>query len=324
MLSLALCMMVAIKKDGLHQIEELKQSQNELEMLHGKEESETHHKLLKSFVIKQELDIILSVLMFLSTMMHFILLSKPQLTMNEQYQVKDIKQFMDKKFNIYENPPMFSLIKVLILKVLGFSDQFEQHEMEYLSRDAMIRFYCRALPAMSGAVIPVLVYSILKTCSIPDLLCLIGGVFSLANSILLTDSRLCGPNSMFIAVSLVSVLILVKFQMLHNTHCLLLGVLLSFSVSLLHYGVVFYGFVLIIVGNREFIIFKDQQLSPTILLKKYTLKMSIVGVLPIIVYVCSYVLYLSNGYKTGGSDQYVSKEFQVSTFLKIHFLCNRK
>ena len=317
-------MMVAIKKDGLHQIEKLKQSQNELEMLHDKEESEIHLKLVKSFVMKHEVDIILSVLMFLSTMMHFILLSKPQLTMNEQYQVKDIKQFINKKFNIYENPPMFSLIKVFILKVLGLSDEFEQHEMEDLRRDAIIRFYCRALPAMFGAIIPVLVYSILKTCYIPDLLCLVGGVFSLANSILFTDSRLCGPNSMFIAVSLTSVLILVKFQMLRNIHCLLLGVLLSFSVSLLHYGVVFYGFVMIIVGNREFIIFKDRQLSPAILLKKYILKMSIVGALPVIVYVCSYVLYLSNGYKTGESDQYVSKEFQVGTFSKLYFLYSHK
>lgn len=264
--------------------------------------------------IKENWQIVL--LIALSFITRFAFLNYPsEVVFDEVHFGKFVSSYFTGEYYFDIHPPLGKLLIAGFAKLFGYTPGFDFNHIGEMF-DARNLFLLRFLPALFGALLPILIYFILLKLKISPKFALLGGLFAIFDNALLVESKFILVDSMLLFFGFLSIyLYLIYVEKEKLAFLSLAAFFASFALSIKWTGVLFLGIIGLAYIYQCF--------------KKYSLKRAFIGLsilifLPITIYYLIFCIHLGLLDKSGPGNAYMSGEFVKMSLWHKFFDLNDK
>lgn len=262
-------------------------------------------------VLKNKKLLAILFLIAISFIVRFFYLGYPsEIVFDEVHFGKFISAYFTHEYYFDIHPPLGKMLIAGFAKLCGYTPGFDFDHIGEMF-DAKNLLILRFLPALFGALLPLVIYLILRQLKISPRFALLGGLFTVFDNALLVESKFILVDSMLIFFGFFSIYLYLLYNSSENYRkkLVLLGlsaIFAGFSLSIKWTGVLFLGVIGLSVLYKYFRKFN---------LKLLAIDLSILIFIPLIIYYLVFSVHLALLFKSGSGDGYMSEKFQ-NTLIK--------
>ena len=245
------------------------------------------------------------ILLLLALFTRFWNLSSPaQVVFDETHFGKFISAYFDHKYYFDIHPPLGKLMIAGFAKIFGYRAGFDfNHIGETYSPDKF--FLLRFLPALFGALLPLLIYCLARAMDSSRKAAFFAGFLVLFENTILVESRFILLDIFLLFFGFAAFLFFLVFRKAEGKRkiafLILSGLFVGLAISIKWTGLSFLAVIF-------FLALAD--LLKDLRLKKFFLPFTILAAIAFAVYFASFAVHFSLLYKSGPGDAFMSRAFQ--------------
>lgn len=232
------------------------------------------------------------ILLTLGFIFHFVFLARPaELVFDEVYFSNFAGSYFSHQYYFDIHPPLGKLLIAGLAKIFAGIENL---------------FVLRFLPALFGALLPLIIYLLLKKIGVSAKIAFFGAFLTVFDNALLVQSKFILLDILLLVSGFSSLYFFLKQRDEKNNaksflFLIISAALAAFSLSIKWTGLSFLG-IIVLMSLIDLIKKFD--------FKKAAIKLSILVLVPFIIYYLIFWIHFSILYKSGQGDAYMSPQFQ--------------
>ena len=244
---------------------------------------------MKKFLTK---NLLVSIIVALSLVLRFAFLSHPaEVVFDEFHYGKFVSAYFSREYYFDVHPPLGKMLIAGFVKISGLKPHF---------------FILRFLPALFGSLIPLLIYLLLKKMGVSVKAAFLGDFLAVFDNALLTQSKFILIDALLLVFGFSSLYFFLKQRKEEKNIKSLLFLAISAALATLSLSIKWTGLSFLGIIALVFLIDLFKKFN----FKTAFVKLSVLILIPFIIYYFIFWLHFQILYKSGPGNAFMSSQFQ--------------